>query len=131
MSKASAHQPTNPSIPIGLRVGGAFVAIAFVLFIFTFVQVATVGWMEPVAVTARFLLIVITAGVFGGFATIRKDQAASRLQVGALIVALVLVVVGRFLSPEPIVVWEQYWLPIYGSLALVCGLIVRQSAIKQ
>ncbi|BFN19328.1 hypothetical protein KPHES18084_11140 [Corynebacterium ulcerans] len=45
--------------------------------------------------------------------------------------ALALVVVGRFLSPEPIVVWEQYWLPIYGSLALVCGLIVRQSAVKQ
>lgn len=130
MSKASAAQPSHSTIPVGLRVGGAFVSIAFVLFIFTFVQIATVGWMQPVAVTARFLFIVIAAGVFGGFATIRKDQAASRLQVGALIVALALVVAGRFLSPEPIVVWQQYWLPIYGTLALVCGLVARQAATK-
>ncbi|AEQ06610.1 hypothetical protein LJU02_05420 [Corynebacterium pseudotuberculosis] len=130
MPKALANHPTSATIPVGLRVGGAFVAIAFVLFIFTFVQIATVGWMEPVAVTARFLLIILAAGIFGGFATIRKEQAASRLQIGALIVALAFVIAGRFLSPEPIFVWQQYWLPIYGFLALVCGFVARQSAIR-
>ncbi|AHI22818.1 hypothetical protein B843_07165 [Corynebacterium vitaeruminis DSM 20294] len=115
------------NIPVAIRVGGAFMAIAVVLFIFTAIEIFTKGWMTPFEVNTRFLLIVVAAAVLGAFATVNRNQAPSAVQVGALAVALLLVVAGRFLPNPTLATWEQYWLPGYAVLALLCGLVIRRA----
>lgn len=113
-------------MPVSIRVGGAFVAVAIVLGIFTFVAVVTQGWLVPFEVTPRFLLIVAAAAILGGFGMTTPGRPRSAWNVFALAVALLFVVGGRFIPNAPIHVMEQYWLPAYALLALLCGLILRR-----
>ena len=46
-------------IPVPIRVGGAFMAVAIVLVFFTVVEVITNGWLVPFAVTPRFLALLL------------------------------------------------------------------------
>lgn len=118
-------------VPLALRVGGAFMALAVVLLVFTVVSIFLDGWMSPFVVTPSFLVILLAAVIFGAFATVRKDQAASRSQVISLIVAVVLVILSRFLPATPLYVMAQYWLPMYAVLAFLCALIIRRSLIPK
>ncbi|AGF72492.1 hypothetical protein [Corynebacterium halotolerans] len=132
----TAKNKQNPSpgsyrIPVALRVGGAFMALAIVLLVFTVVSVFLDGWMVPFVVTPSFLVILLAAVIFGAFATVRKDQAASRSQVIALIVAVALVILSRFLPATALYVMAQYWLPMYAVLAFLCGLVIRRSLIPK
>lgn len=118
------------SLPVPLRVGGAFMAIAIVLAIFTFVAVVTEGFLAPFAVTPRFLLIVAAGAILGAFGMTVPGRPRSAWSVFALIVALMLVVGGRFIPNEPLHVMEQFWLPAYAIAALLCGLILRRAAAR-
>ncbi|AKK05949.1 hypothetical protein CMUST_08120 [Corynebacterium mustelae] len=115
------------TIPVPIRVGGAFMAVAIVLAIFTAVEVITNGWMTPFEVTPRFLAIVIAGAVLGAFATINRNQKASIVQVVALTTALILVVGSRFLPHMVLMVWDQFWLPAYALLAFACSLAIRRA----
>lgn len=110
-----------------IRVGGAFLAIAVVLLIFTIVEIITHGWLAPFAVTPRFLCIVAAAALLGSFATISKTQKPSRTQVIALAGAVGLVIIGRLLPGTIFMVWGQYWLPTYAAVAFLCALILRRA----
>ncbi|QGU02027.1 hypothetical protein CKALI_05785 [Corynebacterium kalinowskii] len=120
----------NTELPLPIRVGGAFVAVAIVLVIFTFVAVVTQGFLVPFDVTPRFLLIVVAAAILGGFGMTAPGQPRSAWSVFALAVALLLVVGGRFIPNDPLYTMEQWWLPAYAMLAILCGLVLRRAAVR-
>ncbi|WJY89754.1 hypothetical protein [Corynebacterium confusum] len=119
----------NPgvTIPLQLRVGGAFIAVALVLVIMTFVAVLTEGWMSPFVWTPARVALVVAALIIGAFATIRKDQRPSIAQVVALGAAVLTIIASRFLPSAELAVMGQWWLLIYAGLALVCALVLRRS----
>ena len=128
--KNSGPEPTF-RVPLALRVGGAFMALAVALLVFTVVAVFSDGWMAPYVVTPRFLAILVAAMILGAFATIRRDQAASRTQVIAVIIALALVILTRFFPNEGIYVMAQYWLAMYAVAAFLSGLVIRRALIPK
>src|SRR5690625_7799368 len=79
---SSQRSGKNPgvSIPIQVRVGGAFMALAAVLFLLALVAVFTDGWGTPFAWTPIRVAIIIAALLVGGFATVRTDQKSSVVQ---------------------------------------------------
>ncbi|MDD7581671.1 hypothetical protein ACEE23_00425 [Corynebacterium sp. 32222D000AT] len=119
----------NPgvTIPLQLRVGGAFIAVALVLVIMTIVAVLTEGWMSPFVWTPARVALVVAALIIGAFATIRKDQRPSITQVVALGGAVLIIIASRFLPSAELAVMGQWWLLIYAGLALVCALVLRRS----
>lgn len=119
----------NPgvTIPLQLRVGGSFIAVALVLVIMTFVAVLTEGWMSPFVWTPARVALVVAALIIGAFATIRKDQRPSVAQVAALGGAVLIIIASRFLPTAQLAVMGQWWLLIYAGLALVCALALRRS----
>lgn len=119
----------NPgvTIPLQLRVGGAFIAVALVLVIMTIVAVLTEGWMSPFVWTPARVALVVAALIIGAFATIRKDQRPSITQVVALGGAVLIIIASRFLPSAELAVMGQWWLLIYSGLALVCALVLRRS----
>lgn len=123
----STTAPDGFRVPFPLRVGGAFVALALVLFIFLMIEWLTTGFFAPFEVTPRFLMIVLAAVIFGAFATMSRTQESSRTQVIALGVAMMLVILSRFLPNEAITVMAQEWLLGYVILALICALVIRRS----
>lgn len=128
---AKNNQPAA-EVPVvispAFRIGGAMITVALVFFIYTAIEIFRSGWMTPFPVTPRFVMILVAAAVLGAFATVNKNQQGSMLQVSALSIALFLVVAGRFVPNEVLVVWAQYWLPAYGVLSLLCGLAIRRAA---
>lgn len=129
MSNKGKNEP-YVTVPASLRVGGAFLAVGITLLIFTFVQVFMAGWMVPFEVDLRFLLILIAAAIIGGFATMQRNQEPSRTQVVALIIALCLVFGGRLIPNPVLMLWDQYWLPMYAFLAIGCGLAIRRAMMR-
>ena len=119
----------NPgvTIPLQLRVGGAFIAVALVLVIMTIVAVLTEGWMSPFVWTPARVALVVAALIIGAFATIRKDQRPRITQVVALGGAVLIIIASRFLPSAELAVMGQWWLLIYAGLALVCALVLRRS----
>lgn len=116
-------------IPLPIRAGAAFMALALVLVIFMVTSVLRDGWMADFEVTGRMLLIAAAAVILGAFATVRRDQAASRTQVIALAVAVGLIVVAMLIPATTIYVMGQYWLALYAVAALLCALILRRYAM--
>lgn len=106
-------------------------ALAFALFIFAIIAVFADGWMAPFVVTPRFLMILVAAMLLGAFATIRKDQAGSRNQIIALIIAVALVLLTRFIPNTTLHTMEQYWLPMYAGVAVIGALVLRRSMIPK
>ncbi|QGU04620.1 hypothetical protein [Corynebacterium comes] len=131
MSQKNSRSERSFQVPLALRVGGAFMALAVALLVFTAVALITDGWMTPYVVTPRFLIILVAVIILGAFATVRRDQAASRAQVIALIAAVVLVMFTRLIPNEGIYVMEQYWLAMYAVAAFVAGLVIRRSLIPK
>lgn len=131
--KSTQRSADNPgvSIPIQVRVGGAFMGLAAVLFLLALVAVFTDGWAAPFAWTPIRVAIVIAALLVGGFATVRRDQKASMTQVVALAVAVLLIIGSRFVPQEIYLVQHQAFLVLYGGAALICALILRRSVMPR
>ncbi|MCQ9342857.1 hypothetical protein [Corynebacterium kozikiae] len=120
--------PRQAPISKGFRVGGALVAVAFAMFIFGVISVFTDGWMAPFPVTPRFILIILAIALLGGFATMNRKDEGGIVKVVALAVALLLVVLGRFVPNEPFAYWQQYWLLLYAVGAFLGAILIRNSA---
>lgn len=116
------------SIPLALRVGGAFLALALVLVVMVIIAVFTEGWMTPFVWTPSRLALVAAAVILGAFATVRRDQKASLAQVIGLACAVVLIVASRFVPDTQLAVMQQPWLLMYAGAAIVCALILRRTA---
>lgn len=125
----SKPAPDAVTIPVALRVGGAFMLLAVVLVALVFVAVLSEGWMAPFEWTPARLAVVAAALIVGAFATVRIDQRPSVAQVAALVVALALIVVSRFLPHHVLTVMSQPLVLIYASVAGVCAVILRRTAI--
>ncbi|WP_301924580.1 hypothetical protein [Corynebacterium glaucum] len=111
-------------VPIQLRAGGAFLALAAVLFIFAFL--AFMRGEQVYALTPQFLLTVIAAIIFGAFATTDKTQAGSRKQVIALAIAVLLIGIGIIVPNTVLALTPTFWLAMWGVGALLCALILRR-----
>lgn len=129
-SQRSGKHP-GVSIPIQVRVGGAFMALAAVLFLLALVAVFTDGWGTPFAWTPIRVAIIIAALLVGGFATVRTDQKSSVVQVVALAIAVLLIIGSRFVPQNVYLVQHQSFLVLYGGAALLCALILRRSVMPK
>jgi len=109
-------------VPIQLRAGGAFLALAVVLFIFAFL--AFMRGEQVYELTPQFLLTVVAAIIFGAFATTDKTQAGSRKQVFALAIAVLLI--GIIVPNTVLTLTPTFWLAMWGVGALLCALILRR-----
>lgn len=119
------------SIPLPMRVGGAFMALGITLFIMGVVAMISDGVNVPFEMTWPRLAILVAALIVGAFATIRTDQRSSKTQVAALVVAVALIIASRFLPPTVLTVLGQFWLFMYGAAALLCALIIRRAMIPK
>lgn len=114
-------------VPVQLRAGGAFIALAVVLLLYAFVSVVK---GEPLfAITPQFLCTVVAACLFGAFATTNKSVGASRTQLIVLGLAVILVGVGALLPNNALTVTQTYWLGLWGVGALLCALILRRATM--
>ncbi|MEZ2121310.1 MULTISPECIES: hypothetical protein [unclassified Corynebacterium] len=118
-------QPVK-AVPTAMRVGGAFIALAIVLVLWTFLEVVTNGWLAPFYVTTRFLLICTAAVIIGSSATAGRTQYVTLGRVVALGVALMFLVLSRVLPNHIFMVMGQYWLPSYAIVSLLAGLIIKR-----
>ncbi|MBF9012000.1 hypothetical protein NQ023_05585 [Corynebacterium phoceense] len=123
--------PGTAPVPVALRVGGAFMALALVLLLFGVLSLVSDGWMVPYGVSPRFLLIVAAAALAGAFVTTSTEHRGSPAQVIGLVAALALVIASRFVSAQAIGHMAQYWLFLYAVAALLCALVIRRSLIPK
>lgn len=70
----------------------------------------------------------VAALLFGGFATMSREQKPSRGQVFALGAAVVLVAISVLVPTTPWFTMEPFWIVLYAATAFVCALILRRSA---
>lgn len=126
MSNTQDSAP-GATIALALRVGGAFMALASVLFLFAVLSVFQDGWGAPFEWTYSKLALCLAALILGGFATVSKNQSASKVQVIALVISVLLVIFSQFLSREALMIQEQYWVVMYAGAAVLCSLILRRT----
>ncbi|WP_342319751.1 hypothetical protein [Corynebacterium mayonis] len=113
-------------IPVQMRAGGAFVALAIVLFIFA----ATSFFRgQPVfSVTSQVACVLVAAVLFGANATFVRGQERTRGQVVSLAGAVALVAVGAVLPAQTLFVTQLHWLILWALTAVFCALILRRFA---
>lgn len=111
-------------VPLQLRAGGAFMALAVVLFIFAFLAFMRGEVVHDI--TVRFALTCTAALIFGAFATTNTATGGSRTQLMALSVAVALIAVGMLMPNLVLTVAPTTWLALWGGGALVCALILRR-----
>ncbi|MBK4157741.1 hypothetical protein [Corynebacterium macginleyi] len=127
MARPASKNPVTP--PGALRVGGAFLVVAFVLVLFALISVFTDGWGAPFVWTYSNLTIIIAAVLVGSFSTMNKEHAGSRAQIIALAVAVALIIASRFLPQHDLLIQQQYWLLFYAGMSAICALILRRSVM--
>ena len=106
---ASSSTSSQPSPPTALRVGGAFMVVAFVLVLFALISVFTDGWGADFEWTYSKVAIIVAAVIVGAFSTMSKSQAGSRAQVAALVIAIVIIAASRFVPGDVLFAQPQYW----------------------
>ena len=113
-------------VPVQLRVGGAFMGIALVLVLYAVLALLRGDAAFPV--TPQVLSIIVAVAIVGAFATYNTKQEGSRTQVGALIVAVVLIGLG-FIAPDTeFMVTTPFWLIGWALAAGLCAVVLRRSA---
>ncbi|MFR9871679.1 hypothetical protein ACL1I0_13590, partial [Corynebacterium striatum] len=79
-------------------------------------------------VTPQVLSIIVAVAIVGAFATYNTKQEGSRTQVGALIVAVVLIGLG-FIAPDTeLMATTPFWLIGWALAAGLCAVVLRRSA---
>lgn len=113
-------------VPVQLRVGGAFMGIALVLVLYGVLALLRGDAAFPV--TPQVLSIIVAVAIVGAFATYNTKQEGSRTQVGALIVAVVLIGLG-FIAPDTeLMATTPFWLIGWALAAGLCAVVLRRSA---
>lgn len=115
-------------IPIQLRAGGSFMALAVVLVI-----LAVITFFAGNALftfTPATVLICIAALLFGAFITVTPDVSGLRSRFVAQLAATLLIIVSIFIPDIPLFVTETYWLLLWAGAAVLCALVLRRSAAK-
>ena len=101
-SKESNSARREVTVPLALRAGGAFIALAVALAIFGIIAWLSDGWAVPFAITPAFLGICVAAVLFGAFATVNRAQKPSVAQVVALSIAVAFIIASQFLPKTPL-----------------------------
>lgn len=127
MASGSAAPQSSP--PTALRVGGAFMVVAFVLVLFALISVFRDGWGADFAWTYSKVAIVVAALIVGAFSTMSKSQAGSRAQVAALAISVVIIAASRFVPGDILFTQPQIWVVFYAGFAVLCALVLRRSVM--
>ena len=113
-------------VPVQLRVGGAFLGIALVLVLYA--VLALLRGDAAFSITPQVLSVIAAVAIVGAFATYNTKQEGSRTQVGALIVAVVLIGLG-FIAPDTeLMATTPFWLIGWALAAGLCAVVLRRSA---
>ncbi|ANE04046.1 hypothetical protein [Corynebacterium crudilactis] len=119
------------SVPAGIRIGGAFVALGLVLLVFAAIALFSTGMLNNFVITPGFLLILVAAIILGAFATTSKYEPSSKTQIISLSIAVIMVIGSRLLPTVELYVVEQFWLSAWGVGALLCGLVIRRAQMPK
>ena len=111
-------------VPIQLRAGGAFIALAVVLFLFAFLTL--MRGEQTFDVTLRFALTCVASVIVGAFATTSTAVGGSKAQIIALVAAVALIALGMLVPQAALTVVPTVWLAMWGVGALLCALILRR-----
>lgn len=101
-------------------------ALAIVLVIYA--VIAFIRGDGVFAFTPSVLMVLMAAVILGAFATVSQQQAASRAQVAALAVSVVLILASVAVPDAEVFVTETYWLLLWAAAAVLCALVLRRSA---
>lgn len=113
-------------VPVQLRVGGAFMGIALVLVLYAVLSLLRGD--AAFSITPQVLSVIAAVAIVGAFATYNTKQEGSRTQVGALIVAVVLIGLG-FIAPDTeLMATTPFWLIGWALAAGLCAVVLRRSA---
>lgn len=131
--KRPSKQPTTsqelPKAPLAIRLGGAFLILALAFLIFETISVINNGLGGNIEFTAKHLLILIAAAIFGAFPNPRIDPVAKRIYLLVLLVVL-LAFASKAIAHTVLMVMPQWWLVLYAIVCGVCALVLRRSAAK-
>ncbi|WJY97589.1 hypothetical protein [Corynebacterium fournieri] len=115
-------------VPVQLRVGGAFLGIALVLVLYA--VLAMLRGDTTFTITPQVLSVIAAVGIVGAFATYNTNQAGSRTQVLALLLAVVLIGAG-FIAPDTaLTATTPFWLTGWALAAGLCAVVLRRSAAR-
>lgn len=123
------EQVRHTSIPAGLRFGGAFIAVAIGLSIWTLVYLLQSGFLTVLPFSPRLAAMLLAAGLLGAAATTNRSQKPSTAQVVVLVLSVLLVIVSRILPEEPAYPLGLPWLVGFIVLFVVCGAVIRHSFV--
>ncbi|MBN9643490.1 hypothetical protein ACFSSC_03705 [Corynebacterium mendelii] len=129
----SNTQPNRPpaTVPTAIRIGGAFLVLAFVMFITFAVHAFREGFFSAFEVTPTFLLNCAAGLIVGAFFTVGAAQRANMSRLIALGAAVGMIIVGRFVPHVVLMSMESFWLPAYGVASLIAGVLIRNRIMKQ
>ena len=114
-------------VPVQLRVGGAFMALAVVLIILAIK--AFISGDSVFTFTPSDLMLCVAALLFGSFGAFTREERGSLTRVIALALTSVLIL-ASVVTPKTTTVFttETYWLLLWAGMAIICALILRRSA---
>lgn len=113
-------------IPVQMRAGGAFIALAVVLTIFALIEF--ISGSAVFTFTPGEIMICLAALLFGAFITVGEDGQGERGRVVAQLGATLLIVGSFFVPDTPLFATQTYWLVLWAGAAVVCALVLRRSA---
>lgn len=112
-------------VPIQMRAGGAFIALAVVLVILAVIAFFTGNALFTF--TPATVLICIAALLFGAFVVISPDGKGTRTRFAAQLLATLLIIVSLFIPDTALFVTQTYWLVLWAGAAVLCALVLRRS----
>ena len=132
MDSSTTHQP-GPSpvtVPLAIRIGGAFLVLAFVMFISFAVHAFREGFFSSFDVTPTFLLNCAAGLIVGAFFTVGAAQRGQMQRLIALGAAVIMIIAGRFIPGTVVMTMESFWLPAYGVACVIAGVLLRNQVMK-
>ncbi|AZA13582.1 hypothetical protein ACFPVT_05805 [Corynebacterium choanae] len=125
MAAQQAHREATLISP-ALRAGGAFIVLAFVLFLTFVLHIVTQGFTTPFPVTVRLPLLLIAAVVWALFGSVGQRHTDPKRRTIVLVVVVAIIIASVLIPPYVLTVIAPAWLVGYGIVALLAGLILRQ-----
>lgn len=116
-----------PVIPSAMRLGGAFLAIAGVLFIFLVLDAINEGWGAPFVLDIKRVIILVAAAIVGAFSSRGSQEGRSASNLAVLGIAVLLIIASRFIPNSVLFATEFFWVLGWIIMAVVCALVLRRS----
>lgn len=115
---------SNPKLA---ATGSALLCLSAMFFFTMIVQIITVGFNAPFALSYRFLVLVVAVVILGAsFQILRSGPVSGNRRFIIPLIVAALIIASRALPSTPLLIMEQYWLPTYGFACLIFALLLRR-----